>query len=317
MSSSSPAGARSPPRRRSPGAGCGACPYVLVVESHDEGPRAGWRRAVKGAVVPRVVRGASGVLVTGTLARRSMVGRGARARARARLREHDRRRRVRRAGRPPRCAHGRALRESLGAGPRRRRRALGRPARAGERVSTSSSTRSRRRATRDSSSSSPATARSGSGSRISRRCAASGSCSRATSTGSGSSRPTSAADVFALLSEREPWAVVVNEAAACGLPLVLSDRVGAAHDLLRDGENGALVPAGRRRRRRPTPSGGSPPTPAARRLRRPLARARARLGLRPERRGLPGGGPRGRRVRALAVALPCARNGARVRASSS
>jgi glycosyltransferase involved in cell wall biosynthesis len=28
------------------------------------------------------------------------------------------------------------------------------------------------------------------------------------------------------------------------LPLVLSDRVGAAHDLLRDGENGFLVPAG-------------------------------------------------------------------------
>jgi glycosyltransferase involved in cell wall biosynthesis len=53
-----------------------------------------------------------------------------------------------------------------------------------------------------------------------------------------------AADVFALLSEREPWAVVVNEAAACGLPLVLTDRVGAAHDLLRDGENGTLVPAG-------------------------------------------------------------------------
>ena len=53
-----------------------------------------------------------------------------------------------------------------------------------------------------------------------------------------------AADVFALLSEREPWAVVVNEAAACGLPLVLSDRVGAAHDLLRDGENGFLVEEG-------------------------------------------------------------------------
>ena len=27
-------------------------PYVLVVESHDDGPRAGWRRTVKGAVVP-------------------------------------------------------------------------------------------------------------------------------------------------------------------------------------------------------------------------------------------------------------------------
>jgi glycosyltransferase involved in cell wall biosynthesis len=53
-----------------------------------------------------------------------------------------------------------------------------------------------------------------------------------------------AADVFALLSEREPWAVVVNEAAACGLPLVLTDRVGAAHDLLADGENGRLVTAG-------------------------------------------------------------------------
>src|SRR5207342_2108903 len=52
------------------------------------------------------------------------------------------------------------------------------------------------------------------------------------------------ADVFALLSGREPWGVVVNEAAACGLPLVLSDRVGAAHDLLRNGENGFLVPAG-------------------------------------------------------------------------
>jgi glycosyltransferase involved in cell wall biosynthesis len=52
-----------------------------------------------------------------------------------------------------------------------------------------------------------------------------------------------AADVFALLSRHEPWGVVVNEAAASGLPLVLSDRVGAARDLLRDGENGFVVPA--------------------------------------------------------------------------
>jgi glycosyltransferase involved in cell wall biosynthesis len=46
-----------------------------------------------------------------------------------------------------------------------------------------------------------------------------------------------------LLSRQETWGVVVTEAAASGLPLVLSDRVGAAHDLLRDGENGFLVPA--------------------------------------------------------------------------
>jgi glycosyltransferase involved in cell wall biosynthesis len=52
-----------------------------------------------------------------------------------------------------------------------------------------------------------------------------------------------ACDVFALLSDWEPWGVVVNEAAACGLPLVLSDQVGAAPDLLVDGENGAVVPA--------------------------------------------------------------------------
>lgn len=52
-----------------------------------------------------------------------------------------------------------------------------------------------------------------------------------------------AADVFALLSRREVWGVAVNEAMAFGLPLVLSDAVGAAGDLLGDGENGVLVPS--------------------------------------------------------------------------
>lgn len=51
-------------------------------------------------------------------------------------------------------------------------------------------------------------------------------------------------DIFLLLSRRETWGIVVNEAAACGLPLVLTDRVGAAQDLLKPGENGALVPSG-------------------------------------------------------------------------
>jgi glycosyltransferase involved in cell wall biosynthesis len=53
-----------------------------------------------------------------------------------------------------------------------------------------------------------------------------------------------AADVFALLSTWEPWGVVVNEAAASGLPLLLTAAVGAAHDLVHEGENGYVVPTG-------------------------------------------------------------------------
>jgi glycosyltransferase involved in cell wall biosynthesis len=53
-----------------------------------------------------------------------------------------------------------------------------------------------------------------------------------------------ATDIFALLSARETWGTVVNEAAAFGLPLVLTDRVGASADLLVAGENGELVRSG-------------------------------------------------------------------------
>lgn len=53
-----------------------AVPYILLVESHDRGPRAGWRRMVKDSVVPRIVRRAAGVLAVGSLARDSMVARG-------------------------------------------------------------------------------------------------------------------------------------------------------------------------------------------------------------------------------------------------
>jgi glycosyltransferase involved in cell wall biosynthesis len=53
-----------------------------------------------------------------------------------------------------------------------------------------------------------------------------------------------AADVFVLPSDHEPWGAVVCEAAACGLPLVLSDRVGSAPDAVVDGENGYRFPAG-------------------------------------------------------------------------
>jgi glycosyltransferase involved in cell wall biosynthesis len=51
-------------------------------------------------------------------------------------------------------------------------------------------------------------------------------------------------DIFLLLSRREPWGIVVNEAAASGLPLVLTDAVGAAADLLLPGQNGELVSPG-------------------------------------------------------------------------
>lgn len=45
-------------------------------------------------------------------------------------------------------------------------------------------------------------------------------------------------DVLVLPSDYEPWAIVINEAAASGLALVCSNVVGAAADLLRDGVNG-------------------------------------------------------------------------------
>ncbi len=51
-----------------------------------------------------------------------------------------------------------------------------------------------------------------------------------------------AADVFSLFARNDIWGLVVNEAAACGLPMILSDRVGARLDLLKEGENGLVVP---------------------------------------------------------------------------
>jgi glycosyltransferase involved in cell wall biosynthesis len=45
-------------------------------------------------------------------------------------------------------------------------------------------------------------------------------------------------DVLVLPSEYEPWAVVINEAAAAGLAIVASDVVGAAFELVSDGVNG-------------------------------------------------------------------------------
>ena len=217
-------------------------PYVLVVESHDEGPRAGWRRAVKGSVVPRIVRGAAGALVTGTLARRSLVARGA---APEHVRVFANTIDVEGFGaRVDGLASQRpALRDGLGAAPddvvvlsvARLAPEKGLDvlvhavAEAGDPrillvVAGEGPERERLRDLADVRGVRLVLAGDLEWERIVEAYAA--------------------ADVFALLSAREPWAVVVNEAAACGLPLVLSERVGAAHDLLRDGENGFLVAAG-------------------------------------------------------------------------
>jgi glycosyltransferase involved in cell wall biosynthesis/peptidoglycan/xylan/chitin deacetylase (PgdA/CDA1 family) len=52
------------------------------------------------------------------------------------------------------------------------------------------------------------------------------------------------ADLLVLPSLHETWGIVVNEAMCFGLPVVVSDRVGAAVDLVRDGYNGYVFPVG-------------------------------------------------------------------------
>ncbi len=52
------------------------------------------------------------------------------------------------------------------------------------------------------------------------------------------------AECFVLPSEREPWGLVVNEAMASGLPVIVSARCGCAEDLVEDGENGFLFDPG-------------------------------------------------------------------------
>ena len=217
-------------------------PYVLVVESHDEGPRAGWRRTVKGTVVPTVVQRASGILVTGTLARTSMVKRGAaadRVHLFANTVDVDDF-----ASRADKLSERRSeLRRGVGA--------------ADDDVVVLSVCRLARekgldllvRAVAEADDPRLVLLLAGEGPerlRLSGLAASLGV--RLVLTGDVEWERIVelyvAADVFALLSGREPWGVVVNEAAACGLPLLLSDRVGAAHDLLRNGENGFLVPAG-------------------------------------------------------------------------
>lgn len=50
-----------------------------------------------------------------------------------------------------------------------------------------------------------------------------------------------AADLFVLQSRGDCWGLVINEAMACGLPIVTSDRCIAGNQLVKNGENGFIV----------------------------------------------------------------------------
>ena len=214
-------------------------PYLLLVESHDLGVRTGWRRAVHHAYVPRLVRNAAGILVLGSAARTAMLARGAEpGRVRIFANTVDVESRIERATELE--ARRAELREELGLsesdiivlsvarlgaekGLDTLIEAVGRLDVPGVAVLLVGDG-PRRRSLED----------------LARKRGV-----RLVLTGNlpwpRVEEAYCAADVFALLSRRETWGVVVNEAAASGLPLVLSDQVGAAYDLLRHGENGFLV----------------------------------------------------------------------------
>ncbi len=208
-------------------------PYLVTSESHGREPRTGWRRRLKAIVLPQVLRGAAGVLVTGSLAREHAIAYGVEPeRIRVVANTVDVAEVAARVG--VLRERRQELRDELGIAP--------------DDVAVLSVARlvpekgldTLAEATADLPSVRTLVAGDGPG--------------RSALAGTGVSllgsldrdrllRAYAAADVFALLSRREPWGVVVNEAAAAGLPLVLSDRVGAGADLLLPGENGELVPA--------------------------------------------------------------------------
>ncbi len=58
-------------------------------------------------------------------------------------------------------------------------------------------------------------------------------------------RAYAAADCLVLPSDYgETWGLVVNEAMACGLPAIVSDRVGCGPDLIEEGKTGTVFPFG-------------------------------------------------------------------------
>lgn len=51
-------------------------------------------------------------------------------------------------------------------------------------------------------------------------------------------------DVFVLPSQKEPFGLVINEVMNAGKAIITTDEVGAAKDLVHNGLNGYVVPAG-------------------------------------------------------------------------
>jgi glycosyltransferase involved in cell wall biosynthesis len=215
-------------------------PYALLVESNERDARPGWRRAVKNAVVPTVVGGAAEILVVGTLAREAMLARGVddeRIAVVANTIDIDRFAREADALRPRRDE----LRAAAGIG------ADDVVVLSVARLAPEKGLDTLLRAAAWAADPRLVVALAGSGPERERLVALAAELDvrLAVLPDVPWERIVEryvAADVFALLSRHEPWGVVVNEAAACGLPLVLSDRVGAAFDLLEDGRNGILVP---------------------------------------------------------------------------
>ena len=52
-----------------------------------------------------------------------------------------------------------------------------------------------------------------------------------------------AADLFVLPTREDIWGLVINEAMACGLPVITTDKCVAGLELVEEGINGAIVPA--------------------------------------------------------------------------
>jgi glycosyltransferase involved in cell wall biosynthesis len=52
------------------------------------------------------------------------------------------------------------------------------------------------------------------------------------------------ADIFVFPTHTDPWGLVVNEAMACGLPVIASQATGCVVDLVAHGRNGRIVSVG-------------------------------------------------------------------------